>query len=61
MLDLEVKQMKTETKSFAEYKAPGCKVVALSLGSSYLQATSGYGEEGKPGTQGGYYEDGDDY
>lgn len=53
--------MKTETKSFAEYKAPGCKVVALSLGSSYLQATSGYGEEGKPGTQGGYYEDGDDY
>lgn len=28
--------MKTETKSFAEYKAPGCKVVVLQVKGSIL-------------------------
>ena len=35
--------MVNETKTFAEYKTPKCKVIALALSASCLQVTSPLG------------------
>lgn len=46
--------MKTETKSFAEYKAPGCKVVEVHV--EKLVCTS-FGNEGEAGGDGTFDEE----
>lgn len=35
--------MKTETKSFAEYKAPGCKVVQYYMNRAFMGDTTSTG------------------
>ena len=41
--------MKTETKTFAEYKAPKCKMVTLHIEGTIMDGYSGYYEEGEAG------------
>lgn len=47
--------MKTETKTYAEYKAPKCKVVALTLSASCLQVASPNGIDNAEETDYGVY------
>ena len=57
--------MKTIKNTLAEYKAPKCKVVALTLGSPCLEVMSPgqytYGGNGKAGQDGLYEEEGEQF